>query len=150
MLPIDKSIKNKLIYQSTFYTIYWDKKQASIPYDRILFLFDSVKFLHKVPIELPKIKSYETNSENSSSGILLEYFQLKIEEDESMKYIHSVLLNNFDHIIQLIYKMFFRVPPLIYRLTEQLKAHGYGKIQGKRSSLMLVIFYRRILRKNEF
>lgn len=144
VLPIEKSTKNKIIFQSTFYTIYWDKKQASIPYDRVLFLFDSAKFLHKSPIDLPK-KGKEAVDEASYSVILLEYFQLKIEEDESMKYIHDVLLQNFDYITQLIYKLFFRVPPLIYRLTEQLKASGFNKMQGKRSSVMLVIFYRRIL-----
>lgn len=36
--PTDSQTRNKILYQSSYYLIYWDKKQPSIPQDRLLFL----------------------------------------------------------------------------------------------------------------
>lgn len=114
-LPIDKASKNKIIYHSSFYTIYWQKKHASIPYDRVLFLFDSIKFMHKIPEGINK--SLVNPDGTLSSGILLEYFNLKIQDDQSLKNTYNILLHNPDHIAESIYKLLYRVPTIIYKLT---------------------------------
>ena len=68
--PMESRIKKKILFQASFYTIYWDQKDPCVPKDRLLFIFDSCQIQkNKNTTENYLYRYLKSHCENNLSGL---------------------------------------------------------------------------------